>query len=123
MPFIEGVPTVTLELDKARVLGFTAGSIRRLRERFGGLQPDLTGPDGKIDAGKVLPVLPVYIWACLDAEGRAQLTPDQIEDMLHPNNLLAVAERVAELFTLSNPEASADAGPTEAPGPKLAATG
>lgn len=118
MPFAEGVPTVVVQLDKPRTLGFTMGAMRRIKEKLGTLElGELKGPEA------VLKIAPC-IWACMDAESRADLTPEQLEDVIHPGNVAAITDAILGLFERSNPEAAAGAtaDPT-APGPRLANTG
>lgn len=111
MPFAEGTPTVEVTLDKARTLGFTMGAMRRIKARLGTLaMPALE--DGTINQDKAVEWIPVVVWACLDAEGRAQLTVEQVEDLIHPGNVKATSRAVVELFNASAPDAAQD--PTEA---------
>lgn len=123
MPFIEGIPTVVLQLDKARTLGFTMGAMRRIKERLGTLELPMD-EKGKIPLDRAIEIMPTYIWACMDTPDRAEISVEQLEDMMHPGNLQAITEAVTALFQRSNPEAAADAptGPTPE-GPRLAATG
>jgi hypothetical protein len=115
MPFIEGVPTVTLKLDKPRTLAFTMGAMRRIQERLGTL--DIT----KDVAGGLL-TMPTYIWACMDADARKEITVEEVEDMIHPGNMGEIGAAIDALFGASNPEGATEAevaDPTTA-GPKLA---
>lgn len=121
MPFIEGTPTVEIALDKPRQLGFTMGAMRRIKERLGTLDMPVA-ENGKIPLDKALGLVPVWIWACLDAPDRAEVSVEQLEDMLHPGNLEKISDQITALFKAATPETSTEAGPTPA-GPKLAATG
>lgn len=121
MPFLEGTPTAVLQLDKPRTLGFTMGAMRRIKERLGTLDMPI-GTDGKIPLDKALDLMPTWIWACMDAPDREEVTVEQLEEMMHPGNLQAISESIVGLFRASNPEASKEAGPTQA-GPRLEATG
>lgn len=107
--FIEGVPTVTVQLDKPRELAFTLGALRRAREKLGDFDLD-------VDKLESLAALPALLWACLSAEGRKQITVEQIEDMIHPGNMDVISEAVRKLFRKSQPEGPGnptDAAPAE----------
>lgn len=116
MPFIEGIPTVVVHLDKPRALGFTMGAMRRIKDALGTLEVgSLKGPEAVFK-------VPACIWACLDDEGRAEISQPQLEEMIHPGNLGAITDAIVKLFEQSNPEAAA--GATADPtGPRLASTG
>lgn len=103
--FAEGTPIVTIQLDAPRELGFTLGALRRVREKLGTLEVDLEKPEGSM-------ALPTYIWACLPAADRKDLSIEQIEDMIHPGNMGAIAEALGRLFRASSPEPKPN--PTEA---------
>lgn len=120
MPFLEGVPTVVLQLDKPRTLGFTMAAMRRIKEKAGTLELPVDA-NGRVPLEKAIDLMPTYIWACLAPEDRAEVSLEQLEEMLHPGNLEAVTQAIVSLFQRSNPEAAAGAtpGPTTA-GPKLA---
>jgi hypothetical protein len=121
MPFLEGTPTAVLQLDKPRTLGFTMGAMRRIKDKVGSLEIPV-GADGKIPLDRALEIMPTWIWACLEAPDRAEISVEQLEDMLHPGNLPQLTEAIVSLFKASSPEASTEAGPTQA-GPRLEATG
>lgn len=114
MPFIEGVPTVVVRLDRERELGFTNASVERVLRELGTAEV----PDDPIQRVRALPT---YLWACMDAESRAELSVDQISEMIHPGNAEALGQAISALFKASKPEAvaGASADPTPA-GPKLA---
>ena len=118
MAFAEGVPTVEVQLDKPRSLGFTLGSMRRsMEERRKRNVPE--------DAPEAL-TLALDVWACLDGESRAEISIEQIEEMVHVGNIKAVSASFAELFRLSNPDGEAGADQAQEPtqaGPRLAANG
>lgn len=109
--FSEGVPTVTVQLDKPRELAFTLGTLRRLKEKFGTL--DL---EAKPDAL----TLPTYLWACLPAKDRAELSVDAIEDMIYLGNAGTLTEALSELFRMSMPTTEATENPTPAVGVQAA---
>lgn len=111
MPFLEGIPTVVVQLDKPRTLGFTLGSMRRIQEVLGTLEY-------RVDAAADMLAVPTYVWACMDAEGRAELSIEQVEEMIHPGNLKAMSEACTTLFHASSPEAKEGADQT--PGPTTA---
>lgn len=102
---MEGTPTATVTLDKPRELGFTLGALRRVREKLGTLEVNLDKPEGSM-------ALPTYIWACLPASARKDLSIEQIEDMIHPGNMQTIADALGKLFKASTPEPTAN--PTEA---------
>lgn len=99
--FAEGMPTVTVTLDKERELGFTLGALRRVKEKLGTLDVDLENPESNM-------AFPTYIWACLPASGRAELSIEQIEDLIHPGNMVAIGDALARLFKASQPEDAAN---------------
>jgi hypothetical protein len=118
MPFIEGVPTVVVQLDKPRTLGFTMGAIRRIQDRLGTL-------DVSTDGMGALLALPVYVWACMDTEGRGELSVDQVAEMVHPGNAQVISESITALMGMSSPEAAGAEATTDPSlaGPRLAAHG
>lgn len=120
MAFLEGVPTVEIRLDKTRQLGFTMGAMKRIRDVAGTLELPIV--DGKIPLDKALELMPVYIWACLDAQDRDEVSVEQLLEFLHPGNMAEISDAIVRLFKRSNPEASADADPIPA-GPRLEAAG
>lgn len=99
MSFPEGTPTVEVVLDQPRTLGFTLGAMRRIKETLGTLEIDTeAGDEGLVTT------LPSYIWACMDAEGRAALSIEQVEDMIHPRNMGPISQALRDLFEQSAPE-------------------
>lgn len=107
--FGEGIPTVMVKLDRERPLAFTLGALRRVREKLGNLDIDLDRPESMV-------ALPTYIWACLSAVGRKELSVEQVEDLIHPGNMGAISDALTKLFQASQPDAQANptaAGPAE----------
>lgn len=96
MAFAEGTPTVTIELDKPRELGYTLGAMRRAQE-LGVLKLDME------DDVSFMLALPRYVWACMDSEGRKDLTIETIEEMMNPLNAKTIARKMIELFKASLP--------------------
>jgi len=94
--FATGTPTVTVELDKPRTLGFTLGAMRRVQDHLGA--DAFSGEQDQIRA------LPTYVWACLSAADREELSVEAIEDLIHPGNMKAVSDAIGDLFQRSNPE-------------------
>lgn len=113
MAFAEGVPTVTVTLDQPRELGFTLGAMRRIREKLGSLELDLS------DEQKQLQSIPTLVWACMDADARAVLSVEDVEEMIHPGNLGPISDAIHELLERSQPEAGGN--PTKAAPKKRAA--
>lgn len=95
--FAEGTPTVTVQLDKPRELGFTIGAMRRANE-LGVLSVDAN------DNTAMMLVMPEYIWVCLSDEGREELSVKQIAELLHPQNIKAAMVAIGELFKASLPK-------------------
>lgn len=95
--FAEGMPTVTVTLDRERELGFTLGAMRRIRDRLGTVEFDPNSDD-------LERVLPAYVWACLPSSGRAELSPERIEDLIHFGNMQQVVEALSRLLARSLPE-------------------
>ena len=121
MPFVEGVPTVTVQLDRPRQIAYTLGAMRRFRDL---LNQREVGEDDA-DPLENLLALCLEIWACLDADGRAELSVAQIEDLIHLANLREIRGKLRELQAVSLPavvppeEGTEAADPTKA-GPQLA---
>jgi hypothetical protein len=99
MSFPTGTPTVEVDLDGPRTLGFTLGAMRRIKEATGTLEVDENATEETM-----LQTLPVYVWACMGAEDRADLSIEAIEDMIHPMNMVAINGAVTALFQLSVPK-------------------
>jgi hypothetical protein len=96
--FAEGVPTVTIELGgKSYPIGFTMGSMKRAQD-LGVLKVNVE------DATAMMLALPEYVWACLNEEGRKELSVDAIRELISPTNLEAITEKISELFKASLPE-------------------
>jgi hypothetical protein len=98
--FALGVPTTTIELDKPRVLGFTMGSMKRAQD-LGVLNVNAEDPTAMMLA------LPEFVWACLDEEGREELSVEAIRELMSPHNMLSIAEKMSNLFKASVPEGNA----------------
>lgn len=99
--FAEGTPTVTITLDKPRVLGFTLGTIRRAKE-LGVLNVNAS------DETALMLALPEYVWCCMDDQGRKDLSVAAIGELLHPFNVKEVAKQVGDLFKASVPKEDPD---------------
>jgi hypothetical protein len=97
MSFIEGVPTVMIDLDKPRELGYTVAAIARI-QAIVGAAADLTLQKTQVE------MLPKLVWACLSAEGRRELSIEQIEDMIHLGNVGPIGAAIGVLHAASNPE-------------------
>lgn len=95
--FAEGMPTATITLDKPREIGFTLGALRRIKEKLGSVE--FNPADDDIER-----VVPVYIWCCLPASGRLELSPERIEDLIYPGNMQHVIAALTDLFVRSLPE-------------------
>ncbi|HEX6924354.1 MAG TPA: hypothetical protein VF167_02940 [Longimicrobiaceae bacterium] len=87
MALAANVPTAQVELDRNRTIAFTIGAMRRVKELTG---RSITAGIEEEDVGRV-------VWAMLTEEDRADLTPEQVEDMIHPGNLGAVTAAIARL--------------------------
>lgn len=97
MGFAEGTPTATISLGgKSYDLGFTIGAMRRSRA-LGVLNVDAT------DNVSFMLALPEYVWACLDDEGRKDLSVAQISELMNPANVNEIAGAVGEIFRASIP--------------------
>lgn len=104
--FIEGTPVVTITLDKPREFALTLGTRQRLREQLGAEEIDEQRPEQ----------LAVLLWACLGKEGRQEISPEDIADMIHLDNMEAIAAAVRRLRKVSDPDPEAKptaAGPAE----------
>jgi hypothetical protein len=99
--FAEGMPTATVKLDKPREIGFTLGALRRVKEKLGRLDFDLAGAGASM-------ALPTYVWACLPASGRKELTIEQVEDLIHPGNMNEISDALGVLFKASTPDPEAN---------------
>ncbi len=107
--FATGTPTVVVTLGGHEYeLGFTLGAMRRIKGRLGTLELSLGEEAG--DEGVL--ALPVYIWASMDKEGREALSVEDVEEMIHPNNMVEISEAMATLFIQSAPEGAEGNAPT-----------
>lgn len=93
-----------IQLDKPRALGFTLGAMRRAKE-LGVLDTNAE------DATAMMLALPEYVWACLDEEGRNDLTVKAIAELMNPINTPVIARKVGELFKASMPQPDPNAEP------------
>lgn len=104
--FAEGVPTVEIQLaGKPYTLGWTLGSMRRLRERLAAQGLDLK------DAIAQAENLPAVVWASMDKETREAVSVDDIEEMLHTGNQDEVIEKISSLFKRPEPEPATESVP------------
>lgn len=115
--FATGTPTVTVELDKERTLGFTLGAMQRIQERLG--KGAFTEEGAATDQ---MLALPVYVWACLPAADRKEISVDEVGDLIHPGNMKAVSDAIAEIFNRSNPEGAEGNAPAAGKGKQKAST-
>lgn len=100
MPFAQNVPQAEVVLDRPRVLAYTLGAMRRVREKLG---HELEGSIQLNEMGQV-------VWAMLDEDGRNELSSDQVEDLIHPGNISAITATVVALITGSTPESKGAEG-------------
>lgn len=98
MSFATGTPTVVVALDKERTLGFTLGAMQRIQERLG------KNAFSEGETADQMLALPAYVWACLPAADRLELNVEAVADLIHPGNMKAVSDAIAEIFNRSNPE-------------------
>lgn len=90
------IPSVTIELDRPRRIVYTHASMRRVKEQFGTLSPNLANGEDILNIGP-------FIWACLAPEDR-DITVEEIDGMIHPAVLPGLMTRIAEMFRASMPE-------------------
>ena len=113
MPFAEGTPTQLIEMGgNLYELGFTIGAMKRA-QKLGVLNVDAS------DATAMMLALPQYIWACMNEEGRKELSVEAIEELLNPNNIKVIAEAIGELFkeSLPKPDVKDEPGAVKPPTP------
>lgn len=112
MSFIEGTPTVVVQLDKPRTLGFTNAVLERLQQ-LGAGEMDFK------DAISNVRLIPMLIWSCLSFEEREELSVERVKDMVHPRNTQQLSEAIAELWSASFPEELVSEGKVEPAAPKV----
>jgi len=95
-----GVPVV---LDKERRLRYTLGTMRLIREKFG---------EDRMAQGVPAAMLGELLWYGLKHED-AQLTIEQVEDMVDGENLEAITAALVKAFgqKLENPRAATASSP------------
>lgn len=109
MAFAEGTPTVTVTLGgKCYTLGWTWGSKRRLKE-----WTKANGVDAQ-SAQAMGESLPAMLWASMDKEDRDSISVSQVEELINPRNEVAIAEKIGEMFRVSEPEPDIKAAPVAA---------
>lgn len=84
------VPRRVLELDRPRTIALTLGALRRIKEVTG-------SSDVALSEDEVFDRAPALIWAALVDSDREDVTPDDVEGMLHAGNLAAVVGALSEL--------------------------
>lgn len=94
MALPENVPVVTIALDRPRRMALTFGAMRRIKEQTGLSITALheMPEDERMDH------FHQFIWALLVNEDREGLTPDDLEEMLHPGNMGTVADGFLEVL-------------------------
>lgn len=105
--FVEGTPTVEIQLGgKSYTLGWTWASKRRLKEALVARGTNLTEQTG------VAENLAAVLWASMEKEARAEMSVEDVEEMIHSGNEIEVATKIGELFKASEPDPE-PAGKTE----------
>jgi hypothetical protein len=99
MAFPRNVPTEVVNLDKPRTIALTLDALLRLEEATG--QP-LMGIS--MDASQIVKSLDAWIWAGLDDDDRAEISRDDVRQMIHIGNLTTLLGVVTQLITSSVPE-------------------
>lgn len=106
MAFAEGTPTVSVTLNgKSYTLGWTWGSKRRLKEWFTAHGIDGNSPQAMGEN------LPAMLWASMDKPDRESLSVDDVSELINPRNEVAIAEKIGEMFKVSEPEPDTKAEP------------
>jgi len=96
--FPEGTPTVTVELGgKSFQLGWTMAAMRRAK-KLGVLDVDWDKPSDAMLA------IPSVVWAAMSKADNESVTPDEVDEMVNPNNIIALMSKVTELFGLAEPD-------------------
>jgi hypothetical protein len=111
MPFPEGTPTVTVQLDRPRQLGWTMGAMKRAKA-LGVLAVDWN------DQTETMLAMPALVWSTLDAESRAELSLEELDEILNPRNMLEIINQITALFGESEPEAVPEGNGQPAPAKK-----
>lgn len=110
MALPENVPSQLISLDRPRRIALTLGAIRRLQEQTGRPITELSKllEEGRLDH------LHRLIWSCLVNGDREGVTPEDMEEMLHPGNLQDAIEAFASLMEASTPKGAEGNVPTPA---------
>lgn len=113
--FPEGTPTVTVKLaGKSYELGWTMGAMKRAKKL------GILGMDWE-DKAEIAMALPSLVWSAMSKADREILAAEDVDEMVNRDNAEAVAVKIAELFTLSEPESTS--GNAEPAPPKEARAG
>lgn len=96
--FAEGTPTVQIQLGvKSYTLGWTWGAKRRARETILSRHADPQNVDQS-------EAIAAAVWASMEKEKRAELSVEDVEEMIHPGNELEVMEKINQIIKSSEPE-------------------
>lgn len=103
--FAEGTPTVEIRLDgKSYTLGWNWGAKRRARETILSRHADPQNVDQS-------EAMAAAVWASMDKENRAELSVEDVEEMIHPGNEVEVMEKVNRIIKSSEPDPEVKAEP------------
>lgn len=94
MPILEATPRFSLELDKPRTHALTLRACRLIEESTGHSITDVVG----LLESAPLTYLGRVLWATLLESDREGLTVEEVEEMIHPGNLLAAIETMQQLL-------------------------
>lgn len=110
MPYAEGTPTVEVTLGgRPYTVGYTWGVKRRIREKL--------QEKGLDAAGNQEEYLAITLWSGLDAEARATLSVEDVEELISPTNEQVIVLKLQELIVRSEPEPDPNAVPSAAKTP------
>lgn len=104
------VPTRVVGLDRPRTMALTLAALRRIKEATGSF-------DMELSEDAVFERAPALVWASLIDEDREDVSPQDVEGMLHAGNLGEVVSALEHLARTSMRGAEGN----ELPAPKKGA--
>src|SRR4026209_2797810 len=95
MKLPEYIPTAVVNLDRPRTTALTNAAQRRIRP--------VAGKNITDEATDLMDLIGVFIWGLLVDEDRADVTVEDIENMIYPGNMAEMIRAVSGLVQESTP--------------------